>query len=178
MILHRIWRIASRKYLNLLYRIDPKAYKEKYPAFLRKLGVQIPADYRDGGHGFIHPTVSFDGNDFSLISVGKNTTISANVVLLTHDYSITKGLQSMGIQESARFLKPVSIGSNSFVGMNSILLPGTAVGNNVIIGAGSVVSGRIPDNVVAAGNPARVICSLEEWTKKHMEKQDYVSNCE
>lgn len=173
MIIQRISRVLQRKYLNLLYRIDPEKFKDAYPAFLRKQGVRIPLDYRDGGHGFIHPTVSFDGNDFSLISIGKNTTISANVVLLTHDYSITKGLHSLGISQSARFLKPLSIGENSFIGMNSILLPGAQVGNHVIIGAGSVVTGLIQDNTVAAGNPAKRICSIEEWTEKHIALGDY-----
>lgn len=173
MIIYRARRALQRKYLNLLYRLSPEKYKEAYPSFLRKLGVNISKDYRDGGHGFIHPSVSFDGNDFSLISIGKNTTISANVIILTHDYSITKGLQCMGISQSARFLKKVSLGDNSFIGMNSILLPGATIGNNVILGAGSVVAGCIPDNTVAAGNPAKPLCSTEEWTKKHMERHDY-----
>ena len=173
--MNRIKRILRRKYLNLLYRIDAEAYKKKYPRFLKALGVRIPDDYRDGGHGFIHPSAQLDGNDFSLISIGKNTTISADVIILTHDYSIGKGLQYVNAGISGRFLKPVSIGENSFIGIRSILLPGASVGNNVIIGAGSVVSGCIPDGVVAAGNPAKPICSIEEWTKKHMQKQDFVT---
>lgn len=54
--------------------------------------------------------------------------------------------------------------------MNSIILMGSKVGNNVIIGAGSIVKGEIPDNVVIAGNPARVICTLEDHYKKRKEK--------
>lgn len=171
---YRIWKAGTRKYLQLLYKFNSEKYKEQYPVYLRKIGVSIAQDYRAEGHGFIHPSVSFDGNDYSMISIGKGTTISADVVLLTHDYSITKGLNSLGIEASARFLKPISIGENSFIGMRSVILPGSVIGNNTVIGAGSIVSGNIPDRVVAAGNPARVICSVEEWTRRHMEKQDYI----
>ena len=59
------------------------------------------------------------------------------------------------------------VGDNVFIGRNSIILMGTHIGSNVIIGAGSVVHGVIPDNVVAAGNPARTICTLDE----HLEKR-------
>lgn len=62
------------------------------------------------------------------------------------------------------------IGDNCFVGMDSVILMGTYIGNNTIIGAGSVVRGKIPDNSVIAGNPARVICSLEEHYKKRKYK--------
>lgn len=169
----RIQRIVKRTFLNCLYRIDSEKYKLKYPDYLRWLGIKIPVNYREDGHGFIHPTVKFDGNDFSLISIGKSTTISSNVEILTHDYSITKGLKSIGLEMSARFLKPVSIGENTFIGMNSIILPGIKIGDNVIIGAGSVVTKDVPNNVVAAGNPATVICGIEEWTRKHLDKKDY-----
>lgn len=169
----RIERIVKRKYYYLLHKINPKKYKEKYPNFLRMLGVNIPKDYRENNHGFIHPTAQFDGNDFSLISIGKNTTISANVVILTHDYSITKALKVVGVEESARFLKPVSIGKNSFIGMNTIILPGKKIGDNVIVGAGSVVTKDIPDNVVAAGNPVRIVSSIFDWANKHIEEQDF-----
>lgn len=53
--------------------------------------------------------------------------------------------------------KPVKIGNNVWIGMNSIILPGVELGNNVIVGAGSVVTKSFPDNVIIAGNPARII---------------------
>ena len=56
-----------------------------------------------------------------------------------------------------------------FLGMNSIILMGTHIGNNVIVGAGSVVHGRIPNDVVIAGNPAKIICTLEEHYKRRVE---------
>lgn len=52
------------------------------------------------------------------------------------------------------------------IGAKALILPGKNIGNNVVIGAGSVVSHDIPDGVVVAGNPAKVICSFEEFVKK------------
>ena len=57
------------------------------------------------------------------------------------------------------------VGNNVFIGMHATILMGTHVGDNVIIGAGSVVSGFFEDNVVLAGNPAKVICTIEDYYK-------------
>ena len=169
----KVFRGMRKGWLKLIYRFSPELYKKKYPKFLKRIGIQIPDNYYEGGHGFIHPSVVFDGNDFSLISIGKNTTISVDVNFLTHDYSISKGLTAIGAGESGRFLKPIAVGENCFIGMRSVLLPGTTIGNNVIVGACSVVKGTVPDGVVVAGNPARVLCTTEEWAKRHYEQKDY-----
>lgn len=169
-IRRRLLKIRFR----VLYFFNAEKYKKTYPQFLRQLGIDVPQDYYEGGHGFIHPSVMFDGSDFSMISIGKNTTISVDVVFLTHDFSIGKGLQLIGAQTSGKFLKPIRVGSNCFIGMRSILLPGTTVGDNVIVGAGAVLKGNYPSDVVVAGNPARVISTTKEWAQRHYEKQDYI----
>lgn len=164
-----IWKF----WLKIIYIFSAERYKKLYPKYLRGLGINIPEDYYEGGHGFISPSVVFDGNDFSLISIGKNTTISADVIFLTHDYSISKGLKMIGAENSGRFLRPISVGDNCFIGMRSMLLPGTTIGNNVVVGAGAIVKGNFSDGVVIAGNPARVICTTKEWAEKHYEAKDY-----
>ena len=166
-------RVILKCYYRFLSRVNPQAYKKKYPAFLRKMGIQIPEDYYADKHGFIAPSVLFDANDYSLISIGKATTISIDVVFLTHDYSISKGLKSIGVESGGRFLKPIRVGENCFIGMRAILLPGTVLGDNVIVGAGSVVKGAFPDNVVIGGNPAKIICKTDEWANRHYELKDY-----
>jgi len=123
--------------------------------------------------GYISPTVEFDGNDYGLISIGKATTISKNVLLLTHDYSIKKGLRLKGDTRNVRFLKSISIGDNCFIGARVSLLPGTEIGNNVIVGTGAVVKGKIPDNSIVIGNPAQVVAEITEWTRKHINKGDF-----
>ena len=153
--------------------INPGKYKIKYPLFLREIGINISESYYASRHGYIAPSVSFDANDYSLISIGDATTISSDVVFLTHDYSIAKGLKLIDPKLNGRFLKPISVGSNCFIGMRTILLPGTILGDNVIVGAGSVVKGTFPDNVIIAGNPARIISKTDEWAKRHFDAQDY-----
>ncbi len=62
----------------------------------------------------------------------------------------------------------IEIGDNVFIGAGSILLPNTKIGSNVVIGAGAVVSKDIPANAVAVGNPARVLCTIEEYVDRSL----------
>ena len=91
-----------------------------------------------------------------LITIGSNTTIAANVFLLTHDYAHS-------LIHDTKLYKPVTIGSNCFVGVNSVIMPGVIVSDNVIIGASSVVTKSIPPSVVVAGNPARIISHRDQF---------------
>ena len=103
-----------------------------------------------------------------LLSIGDYTKITEGVVILTHDYSLSTMRRVYGewVGEGAETV----IGKNCFLGMNSILLMGTHLGDNVIVGAGSVVHGTFPNNVVIAGNPAKIICTLEEHYQKRRER--------
>lgn len=92
------------------------------------------------------------------ITIGENVLIGANCKIVDNDFhplEATKRRLSQGGQNILK--KPISIGNDCFIGMNSIILKGTTIGNNVIVGAGSVVCGKFPDNCVIAGNPAKII---------------------
>lgn len=104
-----------------------------------------------------------------MLKIGEYCKITRGCTILTHDYSRSVLRRKYGefVGEAAM----TEIGNNVFIGVNTIILMGAKVGSNVIIGAGSVVSGSIPDNVVAAGNPAKVICSLEDFYKKRKERE-------
>jgi len=95
-----------------------------------------------------------------LISIGDNVTLAMNVIVLAHDASMKRKLGYTRIGK-------VDIGNNVFIGASTVILPNTTIGDNSIIGAGSVVSNNIPSNVVAAGNPAKVLSSVEEFWSKH-----------
>lgn len=98
-----------------------------------------------------------------LIELGGNITISNDVQLVTHDNSIIKA--DLGYTD---LFGKIKIGSNSFVGARSIIMGGVEIGENVIVASGSVVTHSIPDGVVVAGNPARVISTVEKFRQKHM----------
>lgn len=93
------------------------------------------------------------------IKIGNNVSLAPNVHILAHDASTKKFLGYTKVGN-------VSIGDNVFIGAGSIVLLGVTVGDNVVVGAGSVVASDIPSNSVAAGSPARVICSLDDYLQK------------
>lgn len=147
---------------NLLKRIiDPNHYSsEAYIQYLRNSGVHI------GEKTIVYAPrhTSIDIQKLHLISIGSYCKITTGVIILAHDYSISVARRVFG--EFIGGTAPTKIGDNCFLGMNSIILPGTTIGNNCIVGAGSVVGGKYPDNVVIAGNPARVVCTLDEYYQK------------
>jgi maltose O-acetyltransferase len=97
------------------------------------------------------------------IEIGDDVTLAPRVYILAHDASTKMHLGYTRIGK-------VKIGNKVFVGANSIILPGVTIGDNVIIGAGSVVSRDIPDGCVAAGNPAKTICTTDEFIAKKQEE--------
>ena len=66
---------------------------------------------------------------------------------------------------------PISIGNNVWIGGNTVILPGVTIGDNVVIGAGSVVTKNIPANMIAAGNPCRVIREIVEEDRQYYYRQ-------
>lgn len=95
------------------------------------------------------------------IDIGDDTIIGVNVKIVDTDFHPTDPAARIEGRNEAAKTSPVKIGKNVFVGMNSLILKGTEIGDNCVVGAGSVVSGKFTDNVVIAGNPARVIKNVE-----------------
>ena len=123
---------------------------------------------REGG-GYVGKNVSIyvseiDLGEPYLIHIGDNVTITG-AKILTHDAS-TK--MALGYTKCGK----VHIGDNVFIGTKSVILPSTTIGNNVIIGACSVVATDVPDNVVAFGNPLRIICTYDEYIEKQKQRMD------
>lgn len=63
----------------------------------------------------------------------------------------------------------INIGNYVYIGSNSLIMPGVSIGNNVLIAAGSVVTKSVPDDMVVAGNPAKIICTIEEFTERNLQ---------
>ena len=97
-----------------------------------------------------------------LVEIGNNVTIAYGTSLLTHDNSVIK----CDIDATDYFGK-IIIGNSCFIGAQTIILPGVVLGDYTIVGCGSVVTKSFPEgNVVVAGNPAKVICTVEEFKNK------------
>jgi maltose O-acetyltransferase len=94
--------------------------------------------------------------DVATITIGNDVQIGPNVQLLTPTHPIEAEPRRNRF-EAAR---PITIGDNVWIGGGAIILPGVTVGENTVVGAGAVVTRDLPANVVAVGNPARVIRSL------------------
>ena len=95
-----------------------------------------------------------------MLKIGDYCKITNGVTILTHDYS--RSVLRMKYGDVIGEAGCTEIGNNVFVGVNATILMGSKIGDNVIIGAGSVVSGVIPSDVVVAGNPAKIIKTLDE----------------
>ncbi|SJZ57813.1 Acetyltransferase (isoleucine patch superfamily) [Cetobacterium ceti] len=89
------------------------------------------------------------------IIIGENTSITPNVAIFNINHSYKKVNISPKFQDYE--IKNIIIGKNCMIGTNTVILPGTEIGDNVIIGANSVVKGKICSNTVIGGNPAKII---------------------
>lgn len=150
---------------KLVIRIlHPNRYSsEVYKKHLIQNGCSIG----EGTYFFSPLTTQIDVTRPYLLEIGKYCKITRDVHILTHDYS--RSVLRLKYKEILNSSKVTKIGDNVFIGIKSIILPGSNIGENVIIGAGSVVSGKIPSNVVIGGNPAKVIMTLEEFYNKRKE---------
>lgn len=153
--------------LSLFSQIVQKIYFSNsglYLSYLRRKGVSIG----EGTAFFGHVTV--DSTRPCLVEIGKNCILTDGVILLTHsfDWAVLREKYHEVFSSSGKLV----LEDNVFIGTNAVVLKGVKIGRNTIIGAGSIVTHDIPANSVAAGNPRRVIMSLDEFYEKR--KRVYV----
>lgn len=115
------------------------------------------------------------GSEPYLIKIGDNTTISFDCAFVNHDAAAAVLGNMPGEDPQTGLFGPIVIGKNSFIGCRTTILANVHIGDNVIIGAGSVVNRDIPSNMVAAGVPCRVICTLDEYKAKHKDEFMYIN---
>ena len=124
---------------------------------LKKRGLKIGNNVTIMGEVIIDPSHCWH------IEIGNNVIIAPRVHILAHDASTKIFLNHSRVAN-------VKIGNRVFIGAGTIILPGVTIGDNVVIGAGSVLKKNVPSNSVAVGNPAKVICSLDEYIEKQKDK--------
>ena len=164
----------ARKLLNQYNNLDSKLIDER-DRILTELfkikgeGIWIEApfycDYGKnisiGDNTFVNANCMFLDNN--KIRIGRNGLIAPYVQIYTATHPLKASERIVETANGTRYLtqaKAVIIGDNVWIGGNSIISPGITIGNNVTIGAGSVVTKDIPDNVLAFGNPCKVVKDL------------------
>lgn len=105
--------------------------------------------------------------DDAFIYIGDYTKIGPNVSIITACHPISPRLRNKGLQ----YNKQVHIGKNVWLGANSIILPGVTIGDNSIVGAGSVVTKDIPSDVIVVGNPARILRKIDDNDDVYSDKK-------
>ncbi len=112
---------------------------------------------------FVYANFNLTCVDDTHIYVGDYTLIGPNVTIATAGHPIEPGLREQAYQ----YNMPVRIGKNCWIGAGAILLPGVTVGDDTVIGAGSVVTKDIPSGVVAVGNPCRVLREVGDRDREY-----------
>jgi len=136
--------------INRIQRfIVDKSSSDQKIKYFRNQGMKI-------GKNCIFETMSFSTEPY-LVEIGDEVGISNGTVLITHDAGIRCFRDELPGDD---IFGKIIIGNNVFIGINCTLLPNTIIGNNCIVGAGSVLRGRYPDNSVIIGNPAEVLVSM------------------
>lgn len=101
--------------------------------------------------------------DVGRVRIGKNAQFAPNVAIYTAGHPVHPDSRNSGYEYGI----DITIGDNVWLGGNTVVMPGVHIGNNVVIGAGSVVTKDIPDDVIAVGNPCRVLRKITEEDRKY-----------
>ncbi len=165
------------KCLDMLYdyNMTRPTEIEKRKALMRKMFAEIgegcyiePPFHANWGGKHCHFGKNVYANfnltcvDDTHIYVGDYTMFGPNVTIAVAGHPIIPELREQAYQYNA----PVHIGNNCWIGTGAIILPGVSIGDNSVIGAGSVVTKDIPDNVVAVGNPCKVLRAINDHDRE------------
>ncbi len=149
---------------------------EKRSAMLKEMFAEIgegcyiepPFHANFGGHhvhfgNYVYANFNLTLVDDTHIYVGDYTMFGPNVTVATAGHPILPELRQQGYQYNAS----VHIGKNCWIGAGVIIVPGITIGDHVVIGAGSIVTKDIPSNVIAIGNPCRILREINEHDEKY-----------
>lgn len=147
----KIQRIVNFFHNRYLIMTNPSA-------FAKKMGVNVK------GKLFIYgATPGMFGSEPWMITLGDNVHIVGGTNFINHDGGVLVLRHKFPKLE---ITKPIVVGDNVYMGMNCTVMPGVTIGNNVIVGACSLINKDIPDNSVYAGVPARFIKSMDDYLEK------------
>jgi len=162
-------RLENKKKIFAFNHLEPDKIEEKEKLLKEILGktgkyVNIEAPFHcDYGYNIEVGENFFANYNFTVLDVGKvrigaNAQIAPNVSIYTAGHPIHPDSRNSGYEYGIS----ITIGDNVWIGGNVCIMPGVTIGNNVVIGAGSVVTKDVPDNVIAAGNPCKIIRTITD----------------
>ena len=162
-------RLENKKRVFRFNNMEPDKFEEKIKLIKEIFGktgenVFVEAPFHcDYGYNIEVGENFFANYNLTILDVGKvqigaNAQIAPNVSIYTAGHPVHPESRNTGYEYGI----PITIGDNVWIGGSVTILPGVTIGNNVVIGAGSVVTKDLPDNVIAAGNPCRVIRTITE----------------
>ena len=162
-------RLENKKKIFAFNHLEPDKIEEKEKLLKEILGktgkyvnIEVPF-HCDYGYNIEVGENFFANYNFTVLDVGKvrigaNAQIAPNVSIYTAGHPIHPDSRNSGYEYGIS----ITIGDNDWIGGNACIMPGVTIGNNVVIGAGSVVTKDVPDNVIAAGNPCKIIRTITE----------------
>ncbi len=167
-------RMACKAKIHAYNHLDPALVEERevlLKSILGKVGrnAWVEAPFRCDYGWNIEVGDNFYANynlivlDVGKVTIGDNVLMAPNVAIYTAGHPIHPEVRNTGYEYGI----PITIGNNVWIGGNVVLLPGVTIGDNSVIGAGSVVGKDIPANVIAAGNPCRVIREITEEDRRY-----------
>lgn len=153
--------------------------KEMFAEIGENCYIEPPFHANWGGHHVhfgknVYANFNLTMVDDTHIYVGDYTMFGPNVTVATAAHPILPELRQKGYQYNA----PVRIGKNCWIGAGVVIVPGITIGDNVVIGAGSIVTKNLPDNVIAVGNPCKVLREVNEHDKEYFFKDKKIDYSE
>ena len=169
----KLWEFNQLKPSQYLEKM--KFMKEMFAECGDHCYIELPFRANWGGHHVHFGNGIYANSNLTIVDdghvyVGDKVMFGPNVTIATANHPIEPMLRAKGLQ----YNKDVYIGENTWIGAGVIIVPGVRIGRNTVIGGGSVVTKDIPDNVVAVGNPCRVLREVGERDKKYFHKNEEI----
>lgn len=172
-LLDRLWEFNQ---LKPSQKKEKEAYmKEMFAECGDGCYIELPFHANFGGShvhfgNYVYANFNLTLVDDAHIYVGDKVLFGPNVIVATPNHPLDPELRSRGLQ----YNRDVHIGENVWIGAGAVIVPGVTIGKNSVIGAGSVVTKDIPENVLAVGNPCRVLREIGEHEKEFYYQSDRI----